>query len=69
MTETAYSWQFRCYCISSHIARRYGVVAVDEVSSGQAEHYGWPKRSVGIEWSRGLNTWFCGWELRKRKGG
>jgi hypothetical protein len=69
MTETADHWRFRCACCASHIARRYGAVGVDETHGGYAEHYGWPKRSVGIEWSWGRNTWFCGWELRKQKGG
>jgi hypothetical protein len=68
MTDAAHSWQYRRACIESHVDRLYGARVVDRTHGGQAEHYGWPKRSVGIEWSWGRNTWFCGWELRKRKG-
>ena len=69
MTDTTHGWQFRRACIESHVDRLYGARVVDRTHGGHAEHYGWPIRSVGIEWSWGHNTWSCGWELRKRKGG
>jgi hypothetical protein len=65
MSENTYRWQYRRACIESHVDRLYGVRFVNRTHGGQAEHYGWPKRSVGIEWSWGRNTWFCGWELRR----
>jgi hypothetical protein len=56
-------WRWRVACISSHLAMRCGLQFVDETHGGQAVHYGWPRRSVGIEWSWRHNTWFAGWEL------
>lgn len=56
-------WRWRVACIGSHIALRYGFHAVDETHGGQAVHYGWPRRSIGLEWSWRHNTWFAGWEL------
>jgi hypothetical protein len=57
------NWRFRRACISSHIDKRWGCVAVAVTHGGQSQHYGWPVRSVGIEWSWRTNTWFIGWEL------
>ena len=65
MSDTAYSWRFRRACIESHVDRLYGARVVDRTHGGHAEHYGWPKRIVGVAWSWGHNTWFCGWELRR----
>jgi hypothetical protein len=56
-------WRFRAACVGSHIARRYGLNVVAETYSGHAQHYGYPMRSVGVEWSWRRNTWFVGWEL------
>ena len=69
MNENTYRWKFRCACTESHVDRRFGAGIVVRTPGGQAEHYGWPKRIVGIEWSWGHNTWSFSWELRKRKGG
>ena len=60
---SAFRWRFRAACISSHVARRYSVQWVNETHGGHAAHYGWPHRSVGVEWSWSHNTWFAGWEL------
>ena len=56
-------WRWRAACIASHLAKRYGLQFVDETHGGQAVHYGWPRRSVGVELSWKHNTWFAGWEL------
>ena len=68
MSYPFYSWKFRRACIESHFDRLYGARVVDRTHGGHAEHYGFPKRSVGVEWSWRRNTWFCGLEVRKRKG-
>jgi hypothetical protein len=62
-------WSWRVACIKSHIALRYGIHVVDETHGGQAQHYGWPMRSVGVEWSWRRNTWFAGFEFWPNTGG
>lgn len=58
------SWRFRVACVGSHIAKKYGLLCVDETHGGHDQHYGWPMRSIGLEWSWRRNTWFAGWVLR-----
>ena len=67
VSENTYRWQYRRACIESNVDRLYGARLVDRTHGASAEHYGWPKRSVGVEWSWARNTWFYGWELRKSK--
>lgn len=57
------AWRFRMVCVATHNALKHGLLFVDETHGGDAQHYGWPKRSVGVEWSWRCNTWFVGWEL------
>ena len=56
-------WKWRAACIKSHLAVRYGINVVNETHGGHAQHYGWPQRSVGVEWSWKRNTWFAGFEF------